>query len=216
VGKALRAGLESVAIKLAVAAGVREETTLTNVVFSARYPARRGAKLTRSEPGFGKLSQEWIDIRNRLVRPAVGATPPATPPSGTSRGKPEIVTVRGIRVARQIAPKVEALLVAAEAEGIPLSGWGYRSHEKQVELRKKHCGSTHYDIYQKPSKQCTPPTAAPGKSMHELGLAIDITHDGKTINSKSSPAFQWLSRNAGKFGLFNLPSEPWHWSVNGR
>lgn len=127
-----------------------------------------------------------------------------------------MVRVRGISVARQIAPKVEALLAAAEADGIGLGGWGYRSHDKQIALRKSHCGPTHYDIYQKPSSQCTPPTATPGKSMHEKGLAIDITYDGKTITSRNSPAFQWLSRNAEKFGLFNLPSEPWHWSVNGR
>ena len=131
-------------------------------------------------------------------------------------GGPDIVRVRGIKVARRIAPKVEALLAAAQADGIRLGGWGYRSRDKQIELRKRHCGPTHYDIYQKPSSQCMPPTATPGKSMHEKGLAIDITHNGKTIKSRRSPAFQWMSRNAGRFGLFNLPSEPWHWSVNGK
>ena len=30
------------------------------------------------------------------------------------------------------------------------------------------------------------------------------------------PAFVWLTANAARFGFFNLPSEPWHWSVNGR
>jgi LAS superfamily LD-carboxypeptidase LdcB len=141
---------------------------------------------------------------------------PSSAPSGAPVGGLDIVAVRGIKVARQIAPKVEALLAAAVADGIPLGGWGYRSYERQIELRKKHCGPTHYDIYQKPSSQCTPPTATPGKSMHEKGLAIDITYNGETIKSRNSPAFQWLSRNAGKFGLFNLPSEPWHWSVNGK
>jgi hypothetical protein len=24
-----------------------------------------------------------------------------------------------------------------------------------------------------------------------------------------------LADNASRFGFFNLPSEPWHWSVNG-
>ena len=27
---------------------------------------------------------------------------------------------------------------------------------------------------------------------------------------------EWLDANAGRFGLVNLPSEPWHWSVNGQ
>ena len=220
VWKALRAGLESVAIKLAVAAAVREETALTNLIFNVRHPERRGRKLTTSEPRFQELSREWLDIRNRLVRPAIGSAPatkvPSSAPSGAPAGGLDIVAVRGIKVARQIAPKVEALLAAAVADGIPLGGWGYRSYQRQIELRKKHCGPTHYDIYQKPSSQCTPPTATPGKSMHEKGLAIDITYNGKTIQSRNSPAFQWLARNAGRFGLINLPSEPWHWSVNGK
>ena len=52
--------------------------------------------------------------------------------------------------------------------------------------------------------------------MHEQGLAIDFTNNGESIRSRSNPAFVWLSQNAGRYGLRNLPSEPWHWSVNGR
>jgi D-alanyl-D-alanine carboxypeptidase len=51
--------------------------------------------------------------------------------------------------------------------------------------------------------------------MHERGLAIDFTSGGQTIQSRSHPAFQWLSANASSYGLYNLPSEPWHWSTNG-
>jgi D-alanyl-D-alanine carboxypeptidase len=51
--------------------------------------------------------------------------------------------------------------------------------------------------------------------MHEQGLAIDFTWNGSVISSHSSPAFQWLAAHAGRYGLYNLPSEPWHWSVNG-
>ena len=42
VWKALRAGFESVAMKLAIAAGFRDETALTNLVFNVRHPERRG------------------------------------------------------------------------------------------------------------------------------------------------------------------------------
>ena len=217
--KALRAGLESVAIKLAAAAGFRDETMLTNIVFNVRHPERGGRTLTNREPGFQALSREWLDIRNRLVRPAIREKPPSKAPSKRLAGAPatglDIVSVSGIQVARQIATNVEALLAAAQADGIGLGGWGYRSHAKQIALRKSHCGPTHYDIYEKPSSQCSPPTATPGKSLHEKGLAIDITYGGSTIKSRTSPAFQWLAQNAGRFGLFNLPSEPWHWSVNG-
>jgi D-alanyl-D-alanine carboxypeptidase len=51
--------------------------------------------------------------------------------------------------------------------------------------------------------------------MHERGLAIDFTYQGSIITSKSNPAFKWLAANAKKYGLYNLPSEPWHWSTNG-
>jgi len=51
--------------------------------------------------------------------------------------------------------------------------------------------------------------------MHEEGLAVDFTYGGGIISSRSSPGYQWLDANASRFGLFNLPSEPWHWSTNG-
>lgn len=65
------------------------------------------------------------------------------------------------------------------------------------------------------SNQC-PPTARPGHSNHERGLAIDFTNGGQLIRSHDDPAYQWLTAHAGSFGLMNLPSEPWHWSVDGR
>ena len=110
---------------------------------------------------------------------------------------------------------VEGKLLGAEADGVRMSGWGYRSKQRQIELRREHCGPTHYDVWEKPSSQCRPPTATPGRSMHERGLAIDFTQGGHAL-TRESPGFQWLLRNAARFGLRNLPSEPWHWSVNGR
>lgn len=145
--------------------------------------------------------------------PQVSGTTPGTPPP--SSGTPDIVSVEGINVARQISNSIQSLLNAARADGIRLSGGGYRSTQQQIELRKQHCGTSQYDIWQKPSSQCTPPTAPPGQSMHEKGLAIDFTYNGQGINSHDNSGFKWLDANASHFGLFNLPSEPWHWSVNG-
>ncbi len=159
-----------------------------------------------------------VGSRTEAALIASGASPPPTDkmPTPILTGRPDMVNVRGIRVARQIAEQVEGLLAAVESDGIRLGGGGYRSPEAQIELRKKHCGTTHYDIYEKPASQCTPPTAPPGKSMHERGLAIDFTYNGLGITSRDNPGFQWLSQNAARFGLKNLPSEPWHWSVDGR
>ncbi len=121
----------------------------------------------------------------------------------------------GIRVHRSIAGNLQALLSAAAAAGFRLSGSGYRDSSAQIALRRAHCGPTQYDIYQKPASLCSPPTAIPGRSMHERGLAVDFTSGGVLIRSQADPAFRWLAANAGRFGLRNLPSEPWHWSTNG-
>jgi len=125
-----------------------------------------------------------------------------------------IVRVGGIAVHAAIAPRVQALLAAAHAAGVPLGGWGYRSTAQQIELRRAHCGPTPEDVWLKPSSQCSPPTARPGASMHERGLAIDFHLAGRSISTRESPGYRWLAENAASFGLFNLPSEPWHWSVN--
>jgi len=148
-----------------------------------------------------------------LIAAGAGSPPQS---SGTPTTAPDIVTVRGIQVARQIASQVDALLAAAEADGVRLSGGGYRSMQRQIELRKQNCGPTQYDIYQKSSSLCSPPTAIPGQSNHEKGLAIDFTYNGDGIKSHDNPGFKWLASNAARFGLRNLPSEEWHWSVDGR
>lgn len=126
-----------------------------------------------------------------------------------------LVTVRGITVDASIADELDAMLAAAEADGLTLTGSGYRSHARQIELRRAHCGTSHYAIYEMPSSQCSPPTARPGASMHEQGLAIDFTCNGTLIASHDSPCFNWLEERAARYGFFNLHSEPWHWSTTG-
>jgi LAS superfamily LD-carboxypeptidase LdcB len=71
--------------------------------------------------------------------------------------------------------------------------------------------------------RCRVPTARPGTSEHEKGLAVDFTYNGQTIcfprpgsQCSGNPAFDWLKANAHRYGLKNLPSEAWHWSTTGR
>jgi LAS superfamily LD-carboxypeptidase LdcB len=125
-------------------------------------------------------------------------------------------TVRGITVHADIAGALDAMLGAAAAGGVVLGGHGYRDPAAQVALRRAHCGPSTYAIYEMPASQCRPPTAIPGSSMHERGLAVDLTVNGSAITSRDSAAFRWLAANAARFGFYNLPSELWHWSVNGR
>ncbi|MEO7430127.1 MAG: M15 family metallopeptidase, partial [Acidimicrobiales bacterium] len=67
-----------------------------------------------------------------------------------------------ITVASSIASDTQALLNAAP-DSLNLCGWGWRSSQRQQELWDEHgCDSG-----------CSVPTARPGSSMHEQGLAID-------------------------------------------
>jgi hypothetical protein len=116
----------------------------------------------------------------------------------------------GIIVNVSIVDQVHAMIVAAANDGVTLSGGGYRDPQQQIELRRAHCGSSYYAIYQMPSSSCSPPTAIPGTSMHEQGLAIDFDNC-----SYGGSVHSWLSANAAGYGLYNLPSESWHWSTTG-
>ncbi len=170
-------------------------------------------------------SQEQAEV-DRLAaelakKRAAEAAPTAAPSTSTSSGgggvgTGEITSVRGIQIHQSIAGNLESMLAAASADGVQLSGGGYRNPAGQIAVRKNNCGTSYYAIYEMPSSSCSPPTARPGTSMHEQGKAIDFTYGGRIISSRSSPAYQWLAANAASYGFYNLPSEPWHWSTNGR
>lgn len=157
------------------------------------------------------------------VRPPPTGTPtdpqaPAPPVGGggTRPTRVPLTTVGGITVNTSIAGQLGALLAAARADGVVLGGSGYRDPSGQIALRRQNCGTSDYAIYDMPPSDCTPPTARPGSSNHEQGLAIDFTYAGGSIESQNNPGYLWLAANAARFGFYNLPSEPWHWSVNGR
>jgi LAS superfamily LD-carboxypeptidase LdcB len=148
------------------------------------------------------------EAQNSRGRQSGGSAPVS--PAGSGSGI-ALSTVGGITVSSQIAGALKAMLDAAAADGVSLSGGGYRSPAQQIAVRKNNCGTSYYAIYQMPASQCSPPTAPPGSSMHEVGLAIDFNN----CNSRSTACYRWLNANASRFGFHNLPSEPWHWSVNG-
>ncbi len=144
-------------------------------------------------------------VAEREAAAAAAAGPPV-PASDVS-----VVPGTTIRVHRSVVDAVTAMVVAAAADGVVLDGYGWRTVESQVSLRHAHCGSSPEQVYLAPASSCSPPTARPGSSMHERGLAVDFSNCGV----RSTACYQWLSEHAHRFGFFNLPSEPWHWSVNG-
>lgn len=140
----------------------------------------------------------------RSLGPATGSLSTVSCPAGGS-----------ITVDSSLAGSLRSLLDDAAADGNNLCGSGYRDPAAQIALRQQNCGSSDYAIYEAPSSSCSPPTARPGTSNHEQGLAIDFTCNGGGSLSSSSPCFTWLRSNAAAYGLRNLPSEPWHWSTDG-
>lgn len=134
-------------------------------------------------------------------------------PQRPGEGPIQLVDVAGIGPTNvEWAAQVGAMLAAAAHDGIHLTGSSYRDPAEQIALRRAHCGTSHYATYDMPSSSCRPPTARPGTSQHEVGLAIDFRH----CSIRSTACYRWLAANAARFGIHNLPSEPWHWSATGR
>jgi hypothetical protein len=61
-------------IQSLIASGNRDENKLTNTLFFARHPELSGQKLSSGLPNYSQLSQEWVQIRNTIVRPALSSS----------------------------------------------------------------------------------------------------------------------------------------------
>ncbi len=138
----------------------------------------------------------------------------------------EYVFVARIPVHRDIAEPLAELLAHAKKDGFELTGWGWRSPEKQIELRFANCSEIRNDkasqnheegslLFTLPPSKCETPTAVPGTSRHESGKAIDFNKGGRGLRPYDAE-FAWLKEHAADYGFFNLPSEAWHWSVDGK
>ena len=105
------------------------------------------------------------------------------------------------------AAALRSMMNAAGKVGIDLSiGNTYRDYETQAAMYQAHVSGSH-----------PAPVAAPGSSNHGWGLAVDLA-------ATTNPEFQWLLRNAGRFGFTNpwvdgkgdrTSVEPWHWEYQG-
>lgn len=182
-------------------------TSLTEASPGATLELEEGALLLRASTG----QELWrIDVPAELMV----ATEVATDCDDVTKPVPEadtVVTSLGVRVHPCLAGALDALMTAAQADGIELRAWGWRSASQQIALRAANCSPTEAD----PTiVTCRPQTAPPGTSRHERGLALDFTTGGSVLRSGSA-AFAWLSEHAADYGLENLPGEPWHWSVDG-
>ena len=193
--QALAADLEErLNAKLAEAESLRTlDATLSDRL--AREQAELAAQLAAAQAAAAQPAPSQ-DVAPSQIAPAPGGLATVTCPGGGS-----------ITVAGSISGNVQALLNDAAADGVMLCGGGYRNPEEQIQLRMEHCGTSNYAIYQMPASQCSPPTAIPGTSMHEQGLAIDFTCNGGGAVSSGDECWDWLQANAVGYGLYNLPSE---------
>lgn len=189
----------------------RLDERLSEAMYLSRLDASFGAQIAAEAAA---LAESVSGVPVTPGGSSGGTTPPVTTPGG-SVSRPPLTTVGGITVNSRIADSLRGLLAAASSAGYRLGGYGYRDINAQIQLRRQNCGTSEYAIWQMPADSCSPPTARPGYSMHEQGLAVDFQSNGSFISSRSNPAFGWLAANAGRFGFTNLPSEPWHWSNPG-
>lgn len=121
---------------------------------------------------------------------------------GGSLIKIRLCKVQGITVNAAVAGNLDKMLTAAKNNGVTLSGGGFRTMASQQQLYAAHCSNG----------KCSPPTARPGYSNHQMGLAIDFSN----CSTHGTACWQWLNSNAATYGFKNFAKEPWHWSPDGR
>ena len=166
---------------------------------------QQGSVMPGGAPNFGGGSGSGPGLNGFLggsAQPGNTGSQRATNPQSTtaSSGKPSGNLVDlggGKKVDASIAGNVKAMIEAAKRDGVDLKiTSAHRSREQQEVLYQKYLNGTGNLA------------AKPGTSNHESGLAIDFTN--------TPGAHAWLAKNAGRFGLKNLPGEPWHYSTTGR
>jgi D-alanyl-D-alanine carboxypeptidase len=191
------------AVTAAKASEAAATTSLTSATNAAKS-ATAAVAVTQQKISTLKTPAELAAQAAAMSRNVVTAVRPAFTTADTA-------TVYGTTVHRNVAFSYRRMVDDAGKAGISISGGGFRTKQRQIELRKINgCP----DIWTAPSSSCRVPTAIPGRSLHEIGMAVDITSGGRSLSSKS-PAFKWLRVHADEYGFVNLPSEPWHWSITG-
>lgn len=139
-----------------------------------------------------------------------------------------IELANGEKVDSRIYPDLQNMFDDARAEGLQLFvAAGYRTQEKQQQLLDEKTNAYENEGYsQSEAKQLAERwVALPGTSEHQIGIAVDINAD--TTYSSSDAVYEWLSKNAYKYGFIQrYPSdktditgvinEPWHYRYVGQ
>lgn len=133
----------------------------------------------------------------------------------------------GQKVDSRIYPSLQEMFDAARAEGLGLFvADGYRTAETQQQILEGKIEAYKNEGYssEEAEKKAKEWVAVPGTSEHQLGLAVDINADKS--QSTSEEVYEWLSKNAYKYGFIQrYPEdktdithtiyEPWHYRYVG-
>lgn len=129
------------------------------------------------------------------------------------------------------AQALYAMMDAMEADGITdiYVTSTYRSYERQQEL---YTGYVNQYLAQGMSREeaeakASRTSAKPGESEHQTGLCLDFSTSTSSFVQENSAAYEWLSKNAYKYGfILRYPKdkvnitqydyEPWHYRFVGR
>lgn len=147
--------------------------------------------------------------------------------------KAELEPVVGdFKVDARIREPLLRMIAAAKEDGVTLVVCSaYRPYSRQVELfeQRKSAnmarGMTEEEAIQVTAKL----TAIPGTSEHQTGLAVDIVDKSYQVldeGQENTPTFDWMSKNAEKFGfvrrfprgktpLTYIDYEAWHYRYVG-
>ena len=169
----------------------------------AQLPNRRSEPC--AVPSASPLSLRWSSSPS----PAAGAM---RFPSYRTRSGLRLSNVSGITVNTQIAARLSGMVHAARGTGSASPAAATGARPPRSRFVRAHCGTSYWAIYQK-QLQLVQPADRPPRTVdaragpgHRLQLAAAPTTRPSTAGSRPMPR---------RYGFYNLPSEPWHWSVNG-
>ncbi len=189
-------------VELVLDVEARLESRLAEAQYLQEIDAGKAAEIQQQEEVIARRIRE--EVAKKAAAEAARRASTRPPPANAA----DIFEAEGFWVHRDVQDTVARMIRDARGDGVTLSGYSYRSPQRTAELRVINgCP----DVYNASPSRCRIPTARPGQSMHERGLAIDFQSCWR-----GSSCFTWLSNNASKYGYRNLPSESWHWSTNGR
>lgn len=138
----------------------------------------------------------------------------------------QLVKVDGFRIRKDCAAAFKEMKKSAKRDGIRIKVVsGYRSSHYQIQVFRRKFKDRKGDYVYPTDEQMKARltySAPSGYSEHHTGLAVDINETEDWF--KDSPAYDWLLKNASRFGFeLSFPEnnaqglgfEPWHWRYIG-